>query len=96
VGADRFKLYSEDDARKDRKDQLPEPTVLPLPDEAPSPKVQGQPAAGDLLVQWGQQWWPAEVVRQDGSSYLIHYKGYGDQWDEWVTPERLGLFSGNQ
>ena len=100
VGVDRFKKYSEEDAQKDRKDRLTESTAeattlaLPDPDTGPVPKIQGSPAVGDLLVQWGQQWWPAEILRQDGNSYLIRYKGYSDHWDEWITPERLGIFSG--
>jgi hypothetical protein len=98
VGPDRFKKYAEEDAQNDRKDKLTESlaeaTTLAEPTPNPAPKIQGAPAVGDLLVQWGQQWWPAEVVRQDGDRCLIHYKGYSDQWDEWVTPERLSVFSG--
>lgn len=59
-----------------------------------APLVQGRPAKGDLLVEWGKKWWPAEVLKQDGASYLIRYKGYDESWDEWVTLERIGHYTG--
>ena len=42
----------------------------------------------------GKQLSPAEILKQEGASYFIHYKGYGTNWDEWVTLERLGVHSG--
>lgn len=73
---------------------LPEPTTLPEPEIKPSKFVQGNPAKGDLLVEWGKQWWPAEILKQEGGSYFIHYKDYGTNWDEWVTLERIGHYTG--
>ena len=103
VGADRFKVYSEADAQNaaakttlTAEVAVPEATTLPVPQPDQTPVVQGRPAHGDLLVEWGKQWWPAEVVKQEGSSYFIHYKGYGTNWDEWVTFERLGIYSGTE
>jgi len=86
VGADRFKIYSEQDAAN----------ATPVPSTAPETAsvIQGKPAQGDLLVEWGQQWWPAEIVQQDGNRFRIHYKGYGDHWDEWVDLGRLTVFTG--
>lgn len=96
VGTDRFKVYSEEDVRNSAPTEtLPETTGLPDP-EANGALVQGKPANGDLLVEWGQQWWPGEILKQEGENYFIHYKGYGDQWDEWVTSERLGVYSGDE
>jgi hypothetical protein len=73
---------------------LPEATTLPEPEINASKFVQGSPSNGDLLVQWGNMWWPAEILKQEGSSYLIHYKGYGTNWDEWVTLQRVGHYTG--
>lgn len=96
VGTDRFKVYSEEDARINAPTEtLPGTTALPNP-EANRTLVQGEPAQGDLLVEWGQQWWPGEILKQEGENYFIHYKGYGNNWDEWVTPERLGIYSGDE
>src|SRR5262245_20768746 len=43
----------------------------------------------DVMVEWGRQWWPADVLRRDGVRHFIHYRGYGKEWDEWVGPERI-------
>jgi hypothetical protein len=40
-------------------------------------------------VEWGSTWWKATVVATDSDRTLIHYAGYGDQWDEWVTDSRI-------
>lgn len=58
-----------------------------------TPLVQGAPKEGDLLVEWNKQWWPAEIMQTDGDKFLIHYTGYGTNWDEWVPMERLTTYS---
>jgi hypothetical protein len=40
-------------------------------------------------VQWQGQWYPATVLKTEGGRYSIHYLGYDDSWDEWVTRERI-------
>jgi len=101
VGADRFKLYSEEDARNSAATAtltypvtVPESAAVPEPEINRASLVQGSPAQGELLVEWGSFWWPAEILKQEGTSYFIHYKGYGTNWDEWVTLERIGVYSG--
>jgi hypothetical protein len=42
-----------------------------------------------IEVQWGQSWWPAEVLQMNGDKYRIHYTGYDASWDEWVTKDRI-------
>jgi hypothetical protein len=83
VGPDRLKVYSEEDAAK-----------MTLEGSDNQPSIQGSPAKGDLLVEWGKQWWPAEVLRQENGQYFIHYKGYGSNWDQWVPMERMATYSG--
>jgi hypothetical protein len=41
-------------------------------------------------VNWKGTWYKARIreKKRDGSA-LIHYEGYGDNWDEWVTPDRM-------
>jgi len=45
-------------------------------------------------VESGEKWRPAEILKQEGTSYFIHYKDYGTNWDEWVALDRLGTYSG--
>ncbi len=45
---------------------------------------------GDHIeVEWGGKWWKAEVMKIKGDFAFIHYDGYGSEWDEWVTKERI-------
>jgi beta-lactamase regulating signal transducer with metallopeptidase domain len=48
---------------------------------------------GDLvLVQWQSQWYAADVLEvQDDGKVKVHFRGWGDQWDEAVPRERLQL-----
>jgi len=41
------------------------------------------------MVEWHGTWFPAEVLRRDGTRSFIHYTGYGANWDEWVGPDRI-------
>jgi hypothetical protein len=58
---------------------IPQPLSMPL-----------DPIAGNhVQVQWGQSWWPAQVLRVQGTQSLIHYTGWASSWDEWVGPDRI-------
>src|SRR5262245_46730892 len=44
----------------------------------------------EVEVEWRGAWWPALVLeRHDGNRWLVHYEGYGKDWDEVVGPERI-------
>lgn len=46
--------------------------------------------AGDKIeIKWGSHWYAGEVLEVDGDRYKVHYDGYGANWDEWATLERL-------
>jgi hypothetical protein len=47
-------------------------------------------AAGPtILVEWGGTWWLGSVVEKRAAGRaLIHYEGWGKDWDEEVGPER--------
>jgi hypothetical protein len=52
------------------------------------------PAAGYRVcrrveVEWGGTWWAAEVLRVRGELYYIHYTGWSNSWDEWVSACRI-------
>jgi Agenet domain len=40
-------------------------------------------------VEWHDSWFPAVIVERRGERFLIHYDGYGDEWDELVSLERI-------
>ena len=40
---------------------------------------------------WHGKWWPASVLQADNGKSLIHYDGYGAEWDEWVGADRLRI-----
>jgi hypothetical protein len=35
------------------------------------------------------RWYRAKIIDVDGDQTQVHYAGYGDDWNEWVGPERL-------
>lgn len=45
--------------------------------------------AGSVLVEWQGRWYPAQILKQEGLKYYIHYAGYDASWDEWVGPNRI-------
>jgi len=74
----------------------PVPPVAPPQVKFPAPALPQQfsmplvPIAGKQIeVAWGQTWWPAEILRVQGTQYLIHYTGWAASWDEWVMQDRI-------
>lgn len=45
-----------------------------------------------LEVKWKDRWFKAQVVDAKGQAYKIHYAGYDDSWDEWVSADRMRPF----
>jgi hypothetical protein len=46
-------------------------------------------ASQRVEVEWGGKWWAAEVLAVRGNQYYIHYTGWADSWNEWVTDCRI-------
>src|SRR5690349_24016159 len=47
-------------------------------------------SVGDKVeILWSGSWYKGEVLEVNNDKYKIHYDGYGSNWDEWVTSERL-------
>jgi len=40
-------------------------------------------------ILWSGSWYKGEILEVNNDKYKIHYDGYGSNWDEWVTSERL-------
>jgi hypothetical protein len=51
----------------------------------------GAPAAAPsaIEVEWGGTWYAAEALQVNGNQTLIHYTGWGSNWDEWVPAGRI-------
>ncbi len=43
----------------------------------------------DVQVLWKNKYMPAMIIEVKEMKYLIHYRGYSKEWDEWVGPERI-------
>ncbi|MFO0686204.1 MAG: caspase family protein [Sandaracinus sp.] len=47
-------------------------------------------AAGTRVeVRWEGQWYPAAIRDQRLGVHLVHYDGFADTWDEWVSSDRI-------
>lgn len=40
-------------------------------------------------AEWEGKYYEARVLEVKGGIHLIHYEGYSDEWDEWVSSRRL-------
>ncbi len=59
---------------------------------APKPAGNAQWAKGQgAEILWGAKWWKGRILAVDEAAgkYRVHYDGWGDNWDEWVTPDKL-------
>ncbi len=65
--------------------------VPPTPGGATQPASSNELKVGDkLLVEWKGQVYPATITIVKGPNlYLIHYDGWGHEWDEVITSGRI-------
>lgn len=57
---------------------------------APGPAFTGEISPGTLaFALWKGRWWAAQILSKSGELYCIHYDGWGSNWDEYVSSERL-------
>ena len=57
---------------------------------APAPVSAATPAQTERVeVKRGNSWYPAAVIKRDGTKALVHYDGLSNDFDEWVGPERM-------
>ncbi len=57
-----------------------------------TPEGNVQWAKGQAVeILWGAKWWKGRILAVDEAAgkYRVHYDGWGDNWDEWITPEKL-------
>jgi hypothetical protein len=65
-------------------DKFPRKAKLAAVEDAVEPPV-GQ----RIEVNYEGKWYPAKVVEADGDQLLVHYAGFDDSWDEWVSADRI-------
>lgn len=53
------------------------------------PRAAGFAVGDPVEVEWRGTWYPATVMEVRDGAFLIHYEGYGKEWDEAVGPERI-------
>jgi hypothetical protein len=64
--------------------------VCPAPTEVCAPERLRSPQLPPCVeVEWHGTWWPAEVLKVQGGKSYVHYTGWDDSWNEWVTPDRV-------
>ena len=44
---------------------------------------------GAMFVEWHGSWWAAHAVGRTNDGTVVHYDGWGREWDEVVTPARI-------
>lgn len=49
-----------------------------------------------VQVSWKNSWYDATIIDARNNQYYIHYEGYGNSFDEWVTPDRIRFNRGYQ
>jgi hypothetical protein len=47
------------------------------------------PVGARVEVNWQGKWYAAKVLKVERGVHLIHYLGYDDGWDEWVSTKRI-------
>ena len=43
----------------------------------------------NVEVNWQGDWYSAKILKGQTGRHLVHYVGYDDGWDEWVTDRRI-------
>lgn len=54
-----------------------------------SSKVNDLKVGKHIDVEWHGKWYPSSILAISGNRYKIHYDGYGNEYDEWVTYSRM-------
>ena len=73
-----------------KKPPPPEPAVPTAAATVSSAPVALTRQPGDQVdVQWNSSWWKGKILSIEDGKYRVHYIGWGSNWDENVTPDRV-------
>ena len=59
------------------------------PDRARAWKPAHHVAGTRVEVRWKTEWHPSTILEGRLGVHRIHYEGYGEEWDEWVSSDRI-------
>ncbi len=88
-GADGKAVVQFYDYTHKRKVEIAEDKLRAIPENWLNERAMAGAMKAEIEVLWGGTWFPATVLKKDGNRTYIHYVGWGDTWDEWVTAERI-------
>jgi hypothetical protein len=55
----------------------------------PSAPLRAQAQPERIEVKRGNSWYPATVLKREGTRVQVHYEGLSSDFDEWVGPDRI-------
>lgn len=61
--------------------------------ETPTPTNQNTNIGRRVKVLWGGSWYDATILDSRNSEYYIHYEGWSNSHNEWVTTDRVQFSS---
>lgn len=65
-------------------------TTVPAAKVVPHSAVQSRWTNGDYADVFAEnKWWRAQLLRVEGHRLQVHYLGWEDKFDEWVSPDRV-------
>ena len=44
-------------------------------------------------VIWNGTWYKSTILEIKNGKFKVHYDGWGSEWDEWVTSDRIKVWS---
>lgn len=77
------------DYTQKRRVEIAGEKLKPIPENWLNDRAMAAALKAEIEVEWEGDWYPATVLKKDGAKTLIHYVGFGNEWDEWVTAERI-------
>jgi hypothetical protein len=64
------------------------------PEKVDSTTTKPENKAAKIEVLWSGAWYKAQIIEAKDGQYKIHYDGFGNNWDEWVKPDRIRQVTG--
>lgn len=89
VNEDQTRCYIKYTGYGDEWNEWVGPDRLRIPGREISVSTSRFKVGDSVDVKWKGSWYPASVLSVKNGRYKIHYDGYGSNWDEWVSDDRI-------